>query len=532
MFETVITGGTIVDGTGTKAIHCDVGIKDGKITAMGKLENAETAQKISAKGCVVAPGFIDVHTHSDASIQTDSRSESQIRQGVTTELVGLCGYGLAPCTDQTREALLTAWCSTATEVETFWHSFEEYLSAVEQAHPATNIAALVSHAALRYMVMNNKCAREATEEEIQQMVSLLDKSLEQGGFGLSTGLEYYPGKQAATNELEALCRVVGRHEGMHASHVRNRDKYALLGFAEVLEVARNTGSRLQISHINPKYGRPDSTICNTLAMIEATRREGVYVGMDVMPTNWNYTSGKALLPIWAHDLPHDELMSLLQSPEGRTKLLDNPTPIWQLPVDGKWDLICHFSGTHTMRYAGKAMAEIAEEKGCSGWEALCALLAEEGQDMMSLRLSSNAFFTDDIVEVLQDPFCSVCSDTISGGVDGPFSNMRVAPNTYTWCERYLRHFILEKKVVSLEEGIRRITSLPAEQIGLEKRGRLAPGYCADVVIFSPDKLNDNATMKEPNVYPTGIQTVLVNGVKALHNDERNKNHAGQVLRLS
>ena len=530
MFETVITGGTIVDGTGTKAIHCDVGIKDGKITAIGKLENAETARKISAKDCVVAPGFIDVHTHSDASIQIDSRSESQIRQGITTELVGLCGYGFAPCTDQTREVLINAWCPN--EIGMHWHSFKEYLLAVEQAHPATNIASLVSHAALRHVVMNNKCAREATEEEIQQMVSLLDKSLEQGGFGLSTGLEYYPGKQAATNELEALCRVVGQHEGMHASHVRNRDKYALLGFVEVLEVARNTGSRLQISHINPKYGRPDSTISNTLAMIGATRREGVYVGMDVMPTNWNYTSGKALLPIWAHDLPHDELMRLLQSPEGRIKLLDNPTPIWQLPVEGKWDQICHFSGTHTMRYAGKTMAKIAEKKNCSGWEALCALLAEEGQDMSSLRLTSNAFFTEDIVEVLQDPFCSVCSDTISGGVDGPFANMRVAPNSYTWCERYLRHFIFDKKILSLEEGIRRITSLPAEQIGLKNRGRLAPGYCADVVIFSPDKLNDTATMKEPNVYPTGIQTVLVNGVKALHNDERNKNHAGQVLRSS
>jgi len=528
MFDTVITGGTVVDGTGAKALRCDVGIKDGKITALGKLENAETTQKISAKGCVVAPGFIDVHTHTDNSIQIDSRSESQIRQGVTTELVGLCGYGFAPCTDETREILLAAWGPA--EIDKLWHSFKEYLCAVEQARPATNIASLVSHTALRHLAMNNKCGREATEEEIQQMVSLLDKSLEQGGFGLSTGLEYYPGKQAAINELEALCRVVGRHDGMHASHVRNRDKYALLGFGEVLEVARNTRSRVQISHINPKYGRADSTICNTLALIEATRQEGVYVGMDVMPTNWNYTGGKALLPIWANDLPHDELMGLLQSPKGRARLSDNPTPIWQLAADGKWDHICHFSGNRTMRYTGRTMAEIAEEQGYSGWDVLCALLAEEDLGMGSLRLSSNAFFTEDIIEVLQDPFCSVCSDTISGGIDGPFANQRVAPNSYTWCERYLRCFILEKKALSLEEGIRRITSLPAEQIGLKERGRLAPGYCADVVIFVPDELNDNATMKNPNVYPSGIQTVLVNGVKALHNGERNKNHAGQVLR--
>lgn len=530
MFETIITDGTVVDGTGTKPIRCDVGIKNGKITALGKLENAETAQRISAKGCVVAPGFIDVHTHSDVSIQIDSRSESQIRQGVTTELVGLCGHGFAPCTDETRQMLLAAWFSG--EIDTVWHTFEEYLCAVEQVAPATNIAALVSHAALRHMTMNKKCSREAAEEEIQQMATLLDKSLDQGAFGLSTGLEYYPGKQAATNELEALCRVVGRHDGMHASHVRNRDKYALLGFCEVLDVARNTCSRVQISHINPKYGRADSTVCNTLALIDAARREGVYVGMDVMPTNWNYTGGKALLPIWAHDLPHDELMGLLQTSEGRSRLLDNPTPIWQLAADDRWDRICHFSGTRTMRHAGRTMAEIAEEQGCSGWDALCSLLVEEGSGMGSLRLSSNAFFTEDIIEVLQDPFCSVCSDTISGGIDGPLANMRVAPNSYTWCERYLRRFILEEKALSMEEGIRRITTLPAEQIGLKERGRLAPGYYADVVIFAPDELNDNATMKKPNVYPTGIQTVLVNGVIALHNGERKKNHAGQVLRSS
>lgn len=530
MFETIITGGTVVDGNGTKAVRCDVGIKDGKITALGRLENAEAARKISAEGCVVAPGFIDVHTHTDVSIQLDSRSESQIRQGVTTELVGLCGHGFAPCTDETRRMLLNAWC--AGDIDAVWHSFQEYLCAVEQARPATNIASLVSHAALRHMAMDNKCAREATEAEIQAMVSLLDQSLEQGAFGLSTGLEYYPGKQAATNELEALCRVVGRHGGMHASHVRNRDKYALLGFCEVLEVARNTRCRVQISHINPKYGRADSTISNTLALIEAVRREGVYVGVDVMPTNWNHTNGKALLPMWAHDLPQTELMNLLQDPEGRARLFDNPTPIWQLVAEGKWDRICHFNGNRTMRHAGRSMAEIAAEQGCSGWDALCALLAEEDSDMGSLRLSSNAFFTEDIVEVLQDPFCSACSDTISAGIDGRFANLRVAPNSYTWCERYLRCFILEAKALSLEEGIRRITSLPAEQIGLKERGRLAPGYCADVVIFAPNELNDHATMKAPNVYPSGVHTVLVNGVIALHHGERNKNHAGQVLRSS
>jgi len=223
-------------------------------------------------------------------------------------------------------------------------------------------------------------------------------------------------------------------------------------------------------------------------------------------------------------------MELLQTPQGRQKLRDNPTPIWQLPVEDKWDQICHFSGNLTVRHAGRTIAEIAEEMGCSGWDALCALLAEEGQGMGSLRISGNSFYTQDIIDVLQDPCCSACSDTIGAGVDGPFAKLRIAPNSYTWCERYLRQYILDEKALTLQEGIRRITSLPAEQIGLTDRGLLAPGYQADVVVFNPEELGDEGTMKNPNVYPTGIRTVLVNGVMALQDGKRNKDHAGHVLR--
>ena len=377
--------------------------------------------------------------------------------------------------------------------------------------------------------MGHSCARAATDAEIQTMVQFLDQSMAEGAFGLSTGLEYYPGKQAEKNELEALCAVLPAYNGVHASHVRNRDRYIGTSFMEVIEIARNTHSRLQISHINPKYGRPGGSIQNTLETIAKLRREGLSIGMDVMPTNWNYTSGKALLPNWANDLSLEALLELLESKEGRKKLSQNPTPIWQLPIEQKWDRIVHFSGKATLRYVGKSIEDIAEEKGCSGWDALCALLLEEGAAMGSLRLTGNSFFTEDIIEVLQDPYCSVCSDTIGAAVDGPFKDLRIAPNSYTWCERYLREFILEKHVLSLEEGIRRITSLPAEQIGLKNRGVIAPGAFADLTVFSPKTLSDTATFANPNVYPEGISYVIINGSITLNHGIYTQDHSGQIL---
>lgn len=528
MLDTLIKNGRICDGTGHKSFIADIGLKDGRIACMAKGLTLEASQIIDAHEKIIAPGFIDVHTHSDVGLFLDNREESQIRQGVTTELIGLCGYGFAPCTELSRKQLGALWGNMAPEGS--WLSFADYLDAIAKIRPATNIAALVSHASLRFMTMKDNCDREATPSEIEGMQKILDVSLSEGGFGISTGLEYYPGKKSSLIELEKLCNIVEKHNGMHASHVRNRDKYALQGFNEVISVSRNTGCRLQISHINPKYGRAASTIRHTLEIINAARTDGVVIGMDVMPTNWNYTSCKALLPMWAHDLPADELLRLLDHPEGREKLKFDPSPIWKLVTDEKWGEIRHFFGKRTLKYAGRTIQDIADEMGHNGWDVICRLLAIEKEDMSALRLTSHAFSTEDILEVLQDSQCSACSDTIAAAVDGPLAALRIAPNSYTWCERFLRIFILEKKSLSLEEGIRRVTGLAADQIGLTARGYLKPGYWADIVVFDPETLNDDATIQNPNIYPRGIEKVFVNGHMAFDGSSTSSDQKGMVLR--
>ena len=261
MFDVLITNGNIVDGTGRSSYLSDLGIKDGKITAIGDLSTSPSENKIDATGLVVAPGFIDIHTHSDMPLLADPRAESQIRQGVTTEVIGNCGASLAPCTDESRKYILDS--RDLPDLGT-WYSYAELLEVMDNAKIATNVVGLVGHGALRNVVMGPKAPRPATDEEVTDMVSLLEKSMEEGAFGMSTGLEYHPGKTAGFDELAALCRAVAKVDGYYAAHSRNRDKRYFVGFGEAMDLARETGVRLQISHINPKYGRPDHAMRNTI----------------------------------------------------------------------------------------------------------------------------------------------------------------------------------------------------------------------------------------------------------------------------
>lgn len=528
MFDIIIENGTIIDGSGTSHFHADIGIKDEKIIALENLESAIAKERYNAKGCFVTPGFIDIHTHSDLTVQTDSRQESQIRQGVTTQLMGLCGYGFAPCTNESRKAFEQA--KSLPSVPTTWYSFADYLEILDKTQPATNMCALVGHGTIRSLAMPETSTQSADFSDIAKMCAILEKSLEEGAFGISTGLEYFPGKASQYIELEKLCQVIGKYGATHASHVRNRDMYCLSGFLEPIEIARNSNSHLQISHVNPKFGRPDSTMDTLLHIINTARAEGCRIDLDVMPTNWNHTNAKNLLPLWSHTLSLEELLPIFNSKDGRIRLQDNPTPMWQLAVQNKWDRIYVLAANKTKRFIGKSIAEVGELLSQSPFDALCALLVEEAETMGSLRLTSNSFYTEDIIKALSDPYCSVCSDAMSVALDGPYADKVSSPNTYTWAESFLREFVRDGKHISLERAIHKLTALPASQINLKDRGLIKKGYYADIVIFNLENLHDEATISNPNVYPEGIQSVFVNGTCAFHENARNNLHTGKVLR--
>ncbi|MCP4750465.1 MAG: D-aminoacylase [Proteobacteria bacterium] len=527
MYDVLIINGNIVDGTGRNSYFSDLGIKDGKIAAIGDLSSSSSEKTIDATGLVVAPGFIDIHTHSDMSLLLDPRAESQIRQGVTTEVIGQCGVSLAPRTGESRKPIsggtghrdLGAWCSYA-----------ELLEAMDRAGIATNVVGMVGHGALRNVIMGPNEPRPATDEEVADMVSLLEKSLEEGAFGLSTGLEYHPGKMAGFDELAALCRAVARAGGYYATHSRNRDKRYFVGFGEALDLARETGVRLQISHINPKYGRPEHAMRNTIQMIEWAREEGIDVAMDMMPTNWNHSSTVAMLPAWSFALSNEAFTDLLKTPEGRERLKVNPLPMWQLVVEEKWDKIRLLSTSVNSRYLSWTIEEIAQERNTDGWDALFDLLLEEGNKARGVMLTSEAFSEEDNRRVLASPLCAVASDTSALAKDGILKGKRGTVLGYNWVARFLGYYLRDEKVLNLEEGIRRLTSLPASRIGLTDRGRLIPGAAADIAVFDLNKVKDNSSIADPNIYAGGFEHVMVNGVLAFSQGIRTPDHAGMVLR--
>lgn len=489
---------------------------------------SSAAVEIDAAGKIVAPGFIDIHTHSDMAHLIDPRAESQIRQGVTTEAIGQCGMSLAPCTPDHRSALFG---SMGSKEHGDWHTYGELLSAMDEAHIATNVVGMVGHGALRTAVMGPEAPRPADDTEVAEMVGLLRRSLEEGAFGFTTGLEYHPGNTAAYDELASLCRAVADVDAIYATHSRNRDKRYFVGFGEALDLARDTGARLQISHINPKYGRPEHALRNTLQMIEWTRAEGVDVAMDMMPTNWNHTAAAALFPAWSFSLSNDELVELLKTKDGRRRLRDNRLPMWQLAVEEKWDRIRLIACSANRDLVGMTIEEIATARNAAGgWDAIFDLLIDEGPRLKGLMLSGEAFAESDNRLVLEHPLCSVESDTMALANDGPLQGRMMGVLGYNWVAKFLGHYVRDERVLGLEDGVRRISGLPADRIGLADRGYLRNGNAADVVVFDLDEIRDNSSFENATVYADGIDHVLVNGVPAFNHGVRNPEHSGQVLR--
>ncbi len=527
-FDVLIRGGLVVDGSGRPGSIDDVAVVDGRIAAIGDLSGATAAKEIDATGKVVAPGFIDIHTHSDMAHFIDPRAESQIRQGVTTEAIGQCGISLAPCTPESRSAL---FAQTGSNEVGHWHTYGELLAAMDDARIATNVVGMVGHGALRTAAMGPNEPRPATTDEVAEMERMLRQSLEEGAFGFTTGLEYHPGKTATYDELATLCGAVADVDAIYATHSRNRDKRYFVGFGEALDVARDTGARLQISHINPKYGRPAHALRNTLQMIEWTREEGVDVAMDMMPTNWNHTSATAMLPAWSYELSNDELIKLMKSNDGRRRLRRNPLPMWQLVVEERWDKVRLLACSANPDLVGRTLHDLTVERNTAGgWDTLFDLLIEEGPRVKAMMLTSEAFTEEDNLMALEHPLCSIESDTMALASDGPLAGRMMGVLGYNWVPKFLGHYVRDLGLLSLEEGVRRLTGLPSDRIGLSERGYLNEGFAADVVVFDLAGLRDNSSFENPTVYADGIDHVMVNGVVAFGPGGRLPDHAGQVLR--
>jgi len=527
MFDVIIENGTIVDGSGAASYAGDIGLTGGVVAEIGRLKGIAARERIDASGRAVAPGFIDIHTHSDFTLLVDGSADSQVMQGVTMEVVGQCGTSCAPFGDEMQGDQLVGFIAAGIDVG--WRSFAEYLDRLDRSNLGVNVAAMVGHGNIRRVIKGDSTAT-TTADEVRKMTFVAEACFEAGAIGFSTGLEYFPGNIAPQHEIASLCRCCGRHGLLYATHVRNRDVYYDLGFAEAIATARHADARLQISHIQPKYGAPRNAMASTLEMIARAKREGVDVAYDVIPHDWSHTGIVAALPVWAREGGAEALRARLRDQVQRELLKQNPQPIWRLVTDRRWADIVLLRSRANPDLVGLTFAEIGVRRNTDPFDAALDLLLEEGEGMTEMLWTSHSFWESDVQLCIEQPECAVMSDTLALSRHPAMQPVIGSLSGFGWTARLLGHYVRELGALSLEQAVRRITSLPAERLGLTSRGRIVVGAPADIVVFDPAAVSDNATLTDPKQHPDGFDHVLLSGVFTLRDGARTDSNPGRVIR--
>ena len=543
-FDCVLANGRIIDGCGNPWFWGDLGIQEGRVAEIARRGNLQGKQTLEMGGRFVSPGFIDVHTHSDLSILVYRRAESAVRQGVTTQVIGNCGMSPAPVDEAHLSDMQHYWgdISEQPEVTWSWRTFEQYLQALEGGGLAINVASLAGHAALRMAAMGLE-ERSPTLLELEKMKKLLSEAMEAGAFGLSTGLVYPPGCYAGTEEIVALCQVVKRYGGLYASHIRGERETILEAVAEAIQIGRESGIPVQISHNAPKYGAPCDATAN-LRLVEEARAQG----QDVTVDNDVHTDlAPALvdgLPQHLQELPEAEIQALLRDPKARRQIREeivaDRKPAFGpsgLLKHGQWQRITILHAPRTPDEVGKTMAAIAGERGGDPFETYFDLIVENGRAVEAI---FDYIDEANIHILLQHPAVMISSD---GEVLAPYGFLNdpppYSPCSYGEFPGVLERYVREVPVLSLEEAIRKMTSFPAQRFGLWQRGVLRPGAWADIVVFDLQRLHDRATNLAPHLYPfenyphrypEGIDYVFVNGVMVIDPEGHTAVLPGQVLR--
>lgn len=516
MLDYKIIGGQILDGTGADPVCADVGIVGDRITDIGDLRHAEAGTILNVAGRFVAPGFIDVHSHSDAYLLIEPSAPSKLFQGVTTEIVGNCGASAAPLADP-------AWLPSDWREQTYpgaWRSVADYRGLLEQARPAPNVMLLIGHGKLRAWVMGYQ-ARAATADERRAMARLLEQGLDEGGRGLSTGLIYAPGLFAEQGEIIDLARVVARRAGIYTTHMRNEGPQLLEAIEEALAVARQTGVSLEISHLKTSGRKNWPKVDAALELIQGARLAGIDVAADRYPYTAGNTDLDVILPDWAQAGGRAAVLGRLRDPVKRKRLwqemtASRPEKDWQgVMIGSTTDAPCR----------GKTLPEIAQSRGVDAVEAALQLMVGD-------ELKTSAFFfglsEENMWKILAAPCIMLGSDASLRALAGPLSRDYPHPRAYGAFPKFLRA-ALDGKTVALPEAIRKMTSLPADHFRIKGRGRVVVGAYADLIVFDPGAVADCATYAAPHALARGIECVLVNGVPTIDRNVLTGRRAGHIL---
>lgn len=527
--DLVFRNARVVDGTGSPWFKADIGIVKGRIV---EIDRSKTLSKgridVDAQNKFLTPGFIDIHRHSDWTLLVDPSAESAIEQGLTTEVIGNCGYGPAPAVDRKRVGHNILAYSTKHGVEIDWTTFGEYLQRLDKKL-AINVVPLVAHGPVRTSVMG-VTDRHADPDDIKQMRYWVEEALDSGAFGVCTGLEYPPYLTASTTEeINGLVEPAGKRGRLYVTHTRHRIFKTDNGVKEAIATARNSGARLHISHITPRALARHQTeivldLCNT------AKKEGLDIGFDTYPYEWAPGPMYELLPGWAIKGSKDEVAKRFSDPAFRDKIKREHRKNMIRWVDlDQWDMMVITGTPNNPDVIEKSIAQVAEERGTEPWDTVFDLFVEAGPDYPVLRQNTRTLDWEDILLTVADPMCSLGSDsnTLSRSL---LKDETFMPGSYGFVPRVFDELVSSRKVLTFEEAVHRLTLLPATQLGLWDRAMIRPGFAADLVLIDPTSFRDNTTWTDFTARPSGIDLVVVAGQVAVKNGRATGIRAGKVLK--
>jgi N-acyl-D-amino-acid deacylase len=528
-FDVIIRNGRIYDGTGAEPRQADVAIRGDRIAGVGDFKSAKANTVIDAKGLAVAPGFINMLSWSTESLIQDGRSQSEIRQGVTTEIMGE-GESMGPVNDRVREHLVRE--QTDIKYDIAWNTLAEYLQYLEKRGVSCNVASFIGATTIRENVIGFE-DKQPTPEQLDEMRELVRKEMEAGALGIGTSLIYPPAFYAKTEELIELCKVAAKYQGKYISHMRSEGNQLFEALDELLRIAREANIPAELYHIKAAGNKNWPKADELLARIEHAQKEGLNVRADMYTYTAAGTGLDACLPPWTEDGGYPALFKRLRDPATREKIKA------EVQVDSdKWEnlylaagspdkiLLVGFKSEKLKPLTGKTLAEVAKMRGKDPIDTAMDLIAEDES-----RISTVYFLMseENVKKELRKPWISFGSDEASQAPDPPFTKSNPHPRAYGNFARVLGKYVRDEKVLAMADAIHRLSGLPATNLGLDHRGFLKEGMFADVVVFDPATITDHATFEKPHQYATGMKHVFVNGVQVITNGEHTGAKPGRAL---
>lgn len=517
-YDLVIRNGILYDGTGQAPVQGDLAVLNGRIAAIGTF-SGKGKTEIDATGKAVSPGFINMLSWATESLLYDGRSQSDIRQGVTLEVMGE-GTSMGPLNPEMKKDMQENQGEIPFEVN--WNTLGEYLQHLENKGVSTNVASFVGNGTLRTYVMGFE-SRKPTPDELQQMKDLLEAEMKAGAVGISSSLLYAPSMHADTEELIELAKVAAKYKGMYISHIRDEGDSLIESINELIEISRRAGIKAEVYHLKASSAQNWHKMDSVISLINKTRAEGLPITADMYTYNASSTGLHVILPQWVREGGVEDMLQQLLKPDIRNKAINEIT--WRTPPEGI--LFVGFRNPELRKYQGKRLNEVAEELQLPPGEAAVELMLKDQSRIQVVYFSMSE---ENIDKKIQLPWMSFCSDAGSYTAEGVFLERSTHPRAYGSFIRVLGLFSRDKKLFPLEEAVRKLSGLPAQNLGLKDRGLLKENYFADVVVFDPQKVQDHATFESPHQYATGVEQVFVNGVQVLKDGEHTGTTPGMFVK--